>query len=617
MVMGTRRIRLALATAASGLTVGALSAPAALASPEGTGDAYAGHHQHNGSGGESDVTVCSDLVAAGSAYCHAHKRTDAQATSKRPSRNASASPNVLGNGGAYDPAFLRSAYNLAGSSGGAGKTVAIVDAFDDPNAASDLAYYRSYFGIPLGGGNGTFTKVDQRGGTAYPAADYGWSQEISLDLDMVSAICPKCNILLVEADSNSLADLGTAVNRAVAMGAMAVSNSYGAGEYSSETTDSQTYYNHPGVAITASSGDSGYGVGFPAASRYVTAVGGTSLNQATNTGTRNATETAWSGAGSGCSAFEAKPAWQTDSGCSRRTVADVSAVADPNTGVWVYDTYFDPGFEVFGGTSVASPIVAATYALAGTPGAGDTPASYPYSTPTALNDITSGSNGSCGGSYLCTAKVGYDGPTGLGTPNSTPAFAPGVPPAGSLGLSAAQTLTAGQASAAMTVTVTPAPSSSVSVSLTSSSSHGSFATSSSGPWSASLSLPVSSSGSASFYYQDTTAGSPTLTASAATYTPATRTESVKAGSLARISLSPSSASPRVGSTVRFTASGWDAWNNAVTVAPAWSVSPSSLGYFYNISGNQATFKGSNQGSGTVYAKVGSIAGTAAITVRHR
>src|SRR5258708_34198633 len=258
MVMGTRRIRLALATAASGLTVGALFAPAALASPDGTGNAYAGHHQHNGDDGESDVTGCSDLVSPGSAYCHAHKRTDTKAVSQRPSRNAGASPNVLGNNGAYDPAFLRPAYNLAGSTGGTGKTVAIVDAFDDPKAATDLAYSPTYFGIPLGtGGNGTFTKVDQRDGTAYPAANYGWSQEISLDLDMVSAICPKCNILLVEADSNSLADLGTAVNRAVAMGAMAVSNSYGAGEYSSETTDSQTYFNHPGAAVTASSGDTG------------------------------------------------------------------------------------------------------------------------------------------------------------------------------------------------------------------------------------------------------------------------------------------------------------------------------------------------------------------------
>jgi subtilase family serine protease len=201
-----------------------------------------------------------------------------------------------------------------------------------------------------------------------------------------------------------------------------VSNSYGGGESSSETSSENTYYNHPGVAITASSGDGGYGVEFPAASRYVTAVGGTSLSKASNT--RGWTETAWSGAGSGCSSYVTKPAWQTDSGCSRRTVADVSAVADPNTGVAVYDSTSYQGLKgwlVFGGTSVASPIIGTVYALAGNASAVNY-GSYPYSHTSSLYDVTSGSNGSCGGTYLCTAGAGYDGPTGLGTPNGTSAF---------------------------------------------------------------------------------------------------------------------------------------------------------------------------------------------------
>jgi subtilase family serine protease len=258
-----------------------------------------------------------------------------------------------------------------------------------------------------------------------------WSQEISLDLDMVSEICPNCHILLVEARSNGLTDLGTAVNEAVKLGATQVSNSYGASEYPTETSDQTSYYNHPGVAITASSGDSGYGVEFPAASRYVTAVGGTTLTKDSST-SRGWSETAWSGAGSGCSAYISKPSWQTDTGCASRTVADVSADADPNTGVAVYDTYGQSGWLEFGGTSVASPIVASVDALIGSAAAANY-GSYAYQHPTWFNDATSGSNGSCGGSYLCTAGVGYDGPTGIGSPNgvSDPPIVTTAPAAGS------------------------------------------------------------------------------------------------------------------------------------------------------------------------------------------
>jgi subtilase family serine protease len=194
------------------------------------------------------------------------------------------------------------------------------------------------------------------------------------------------------------------VNEAVALGAKFVSNSYGGPEDAAETTWDASYFDHPGVAITASSGDSGYGVAYPAASQYVTAVGGTSLVR--DGSSRGWSETAWSGAGSGCSVFVTKPSWQTDAGCSHRSEADDSAVADPDTGVAVYDTYSAPGWQVFGGTSASSPIVAATYALAGTPAASSEPNAFPYATPTALNDVTSGNNGTCAPTYFCTAGQG-------------------------------------------------------------------------------------------------------------------------------------------------------------------------------------------------------------------
>ena len=332
--------------------------------------------------------------------------------------------------GGFGPSDLASAYKLP-TNLGSGKTVAIVDAYNDPNAESDLATYRSQFGLPAcTTANGCFRKVNQNGAASpLPASNSGWSSEIALDIEMVSAVCPQCHILLVEANSPTTTNLGTSVNTAVAQGAVAVSNSYGGSESSSDPSTGTTYYKHPGVAITVSSGDSGYGVEFPASSPWVTAVGGTSLRTASNG--RGWTETAWGsvsnsngGAGSGCSAFETKPSFQTDAGCARRTVADVSADADPATGVAVYDSYGSGGWTVFGGTSVASPIIASVYALASAPAAGDFPNSYPYANPSALFDVTSGSNGSCGSSYLCTAGAGYDGPTGLGTPNGVAAFGP-------------------------------------------------------------------------------------------------------------------------------------------------------------------------------------------------
>jgi hypothetical protein len=351
------------------------------------------------------------------ATCFAMRRSDSGV------HHFLATPNAIPNG--YGPSSLAAAYKLS-ASGGAGQTVAIVDAMDDPNAESDLATYRSQFGLPAcTTANGCFRKVNESGqASPLPASDAGWAGEISLDVDMVSAICPNCRILLVEATSATIQDLGTSVNTAVSMGAKYVSNSYGGAENGSEASSDSSFYHHAGVAVTASTGDGGFGVSYPASSPFVTAVGGTSLTTAGNS--RGWSETAWNGAGSGCSSSESKPSFQNvTTGCANRANADVSAVADPNTGVAVFQTFGASGWQVYGGTSVSSPIIASVYALAGTPGASDTPAAYPYSHAANLFDVTSGSNGTCSPAVLCTAGAGWDGPTGLGTPNGIAAFTAG------------------------------------------------------------------------------------------------------------------------------------------------------------------------------------------------
>lgn len=353
--------------------------------------------------------------AAGTARCHAEVVTDA----------GGAPLATVGPSNGYRPSDLGSAYRYP-VAGGAwkwnGKTVAVIAAYDNPRAEADLAVYRSEFGLPpCTSSSGCFTKIDQWGGSRYPIADAGWAREIALDLDMVSAVCGHCKILLVEAASNGFADLTAAVNQAATLGASAISNSYGSSEFRGETTW-ESHYNHPGSAVTASAGDSGYGVQFPAASQYVTAVGGTRMLPAAEG--RGWSEVAWVGTGSGCSAYIPKPAWQSDTRCSRRTVADVAAVADPLTGVAVYSSFGSTGdahWYVLGGTSVGAPIIAGMYTLAAN--GASTYASSAYAQPGALFDITSGSNGVCRRApYLCTAGAGYDGPTGMGTPNGVGAF---------------------------------------------------------------------------------------------------------------------------------------------------------------------------------------------------
>jgi subtilase family serine protease len=390
--------------------LGAVCVAGALAAP-----ARADWHAFRGPNAGHDRAVCG-AAAPGQARCLAQVETD-----------AAGAPLATAPSAGYGPAQLRGAYSLTtATSAGAGQTVAIVDAYNDPNAESDLNQYRGAFGIAAcTTANGCFRKVNQSGNASpLPASDPGWSEEISLDLDMVSAICPNCNILLVEAKSASLTNLGLATSEAAALGATEISNSYGGSE--SGVSSYAKYYKHPGIAITASAGDDGYAVEFPASAPTVTAVGGTSL---TLSGTTRSRETAWNGTGSGCSRTFAQPTLQTPvlptaGVCSRRVVGDVSAVADPGTGVAVYDSYQESGWLVFGGTSVSSPIIASVYALAGNAGT-DSGTALPYSRGhegSNLYDVTSGTNGSCGGTYLCKAGPGYDGPTGLGTPIGTGAF---------------------------------------------------------------------------------------------------------------------------------------------------------------------------------------------------
>lgn len=317
--------------------------------------------------------------------------------------------NSTGGSAPYGPAQFHSAYNLPTTASGT-PTVAIVDAYNDPNAASDLAVYRSTYGLPACTvASGCLKIVSQTGSTtALPSNNSSWGLEESLDLDMVSAICENCHIVLVEAKSATNANLGTAVNEAVALGAIAVSNSYGESEFSSESSSCSSYYQHNYVAITASTGDSGPGTSYPAVCPYVTGVGGTTLSS-------NGSEKAWNtssteGAGGGCSSYIAKPSWQVSSvtGCSRHAVADVSADADPATGADVYDSYGGYGWVEVGGTSESSPIIAAVFALAGNVASTQYPASLTWA------HYTTG--------LFEVGSVRYAYQTGLGSPNGTSDF---------------------------------------------------------------------------------------------------------------------------------------------------------------------------------------------------
>ncbi|WP_314252895.1 S53 family peptidase [Streptomyces kutzneri] len=331
----------------------------------------------------------------------------------------------------YGPADIRSAYQLPRFAG-FGRTVAVVVAYHYPTAEADLAQYRRTFGLPpCTTANGCFDQVYASG--IQPPQNSGWALEAAIDIQAVSAACPACNIVLVEAASDLIGNLLQGVNVArtgvpnVSPPAKFISMSWGDGENAIQPIIDQTFFNFPGIAFVGSSGNVGGVTNWPAVSQYVTAAGGTSLRrnffpvpgpQLTRFGWY---ERAWSQSGSGCSPFQPKPAFQTDPLCPRRTSADVSAVADPATGIAIYTTTPTPtletGWLVAGGTSVSSPLIAAMYALAGTPGPTDRPNSYPYAHRLNFWDIDRGVAGACpSGTYLCRAVRGYDGPTGVGSP---------------------------------------------------------------------------------------------------------------------------------------------------------------------------------------------------------
>ena len=357
-----------------------------------------------------------------------------------------------------EPKQLQQAYGLPSTTAGKGQTVGIVDAYDDPTAESDMAAYRKAFKLPpCTTANGCFQKLNERGATSpLPSPNPSWAGEISIDLDMASAICPNCHIVLVEATTNGDTDLGKSVKIAYKAGARQISNSYGTGEcyYDSNVQKDvcrsprpyAKYYNIPGAIVTASSGDCGWYCGAQAPADFTTviSVGGTSMYPYGNK--RGWIEFAWNGSGSGCSIYVTIPSWIPKStGCpdrqgknpgTMRPIADISAVADIYTGVLVYQTYPNAkgGFTSMGGTSVASPIIASVYALAGNASSQRYGAKL-YAAPAgSLNDVIFGRNTlpdpsfkNIAGQYctpvvICNAVPGWDGPSGNGTPWGVKAF---------------------------------------------------------------------------------------------------------------------------------------------------------------------------------------------------
>jgi hypothetical protein len=335
------------------------------------------------------------------------------------------------------------------------QTIAVIDAFNDPSAEADLRVYDETFGLPAcTAANGCFGKLNQEGhASPLPANEGEWASEISIDVQMAHAICQSCHVLLVEADNEEFTSLGAAVNAAVNAGATEISNSYAGPEEPSLSSTfanyNTAYYDHPGVVISASSGDCGYlneacvgepgTANFPADSPDVLAVGGTALTDTEETWG----STVWDESGSGCSRIFTAPLWQSTvrnfsaTGCGdERSVADVAAIGDPETGVDVYDSTPEgngspTGWGVWGGTSVASPIIAGEFGLAGGSHGVPYPAATLYShagEADALYDVISGSNGRCAGATACQAAVGFDGPSGIGSPVGLGAFStPGSP----------------------------------------------------------------------------------------------------------------------------------------------------------------------------------------------
>lgn len=360
------------------------------------------------------VRACASSTSRHRASCYALVRTDAGA---RPQTRP-----FLPSG--YGPAQFHSAYNWPTTTSKK-QTIAIVDAFSNPKVFSDLTHYDKTYGLPAfklcnkTRKSSCFSVMNQKGQKSpLPPGDQGWGVEIDLDVQAAHAVCQNCKLILVEAKDNTFKNLQKAVATAVAKGAVVVSNSYGATGFDC----ANAAYNYPNVAMLVSSGDSGYQVSCPASDSRVISVGGTTLNL--TGGGAYSSESVWNGTGSGCSTQSPAKAWQKAlsnwamTGCGNgRAMNDISADADPATGAAVYDTYGAGGWIVVGGTSLSAPLLAGAYGLAHNAATFPYPAKHAYDNPSQFRDVTTGSNGSCGGSIQCNAGPGYDLPTGLGSPN--------------------------------------------------------------------------------------------------------------------------------------------------------------------------------------------------------
>ncbi|HUN35109.1 MAG TPA: ricin-type beta-trefoil lectin domain protein [Trebonia sp.] len=430
-----RRLAVTVAAAAAVAAMTVPAAQAAIAAPGGSQPATV--HSHSSYTLPAGYADPCPAPAAGKAGCAALAGPRSGHASGTAARAATATTATWPG---YAPSDLQTAYNLPSTASGSLVTVAVVTPYHDPDAASDLAAYRSNYSLsPCTVADGCFSQVNQTGATTpAPPENSAFTTATSVSLDMISATCPNCHLLLVEANSTGLSDLGTAEDEAVTLGANVIDNPWTIAEASLGSTETSydQYFDHPGVAITAPAGDAGYGVNYPAASQYVTAVGGTTLAP-DSTSSTGYDESAWADTGSGCSAYEPKPSWQTDPDCGQRMLNDVSAIADPQYPVAYYDTPFAGGNSTIGGTDVAAAVVAGIYGLAGVPAAGTNPASYPYLHPggsyttpgnaypyaDGLTGIGGGySNGTCAVAYWCTPGAGYSGPAGLGSPATDLAF---------------------------------------------------------------------------------------------------------------------------------------------------------------------------------------------------
>jgi len=334
----------------------------------------------------------------------------------------------------FGPADLQAAYQIPTTITGH-PTIALIDAYGYSALESDLGTYRAQFGLPpCTTANGCLTIVNQNGETsplpgAPPSGD-DWTLETALDVDMVSAACPSCNLLVIQADDDQGNGLEVAQGVAAQHNVAVISNSWGGPEQAGVSLTAEETYFDQSVPIFVAAGDNGYNDGgqgpdYPGTSAHTIAVGGTHL--AKDSSARGWTETAWSSGGSACSLSIAKPSYQTGTSCNFKATADIAAVGDPQTGMASYDST-NGGWSVVGGTSAAAPIVAAIFAATGN--ASQTSGEFIMQNADKLNDVTSGNNGDCGGGILCNAGKGWDGPTGYGTPNGKLLVANGGSPDG-------------------------------------------------------------------------------------------------------------------------------------------------------------------------------------------